>query len=145
MAGEGTITLIGNATADAELRYSASGVPRATWSLAVTPRVKDGDGWRDGEAAFYRCTAWRQLAETAGESIVRGMRLVVVGRLSPRAYEKDGQQRLSLDVEVDAVGAEMQYATVTARKAERSSGRQERQMAPSDDPWSGQSTEPAPF
>lgn len=144
MAGEGTITLVGNATADAELRYSASGVPRATWSLAVTPRVKDGDGWRDGEAAFYRCTAWRQLAEQAGESITRGMRLIVVGRLSPRSYEKDGQQRLSLDVEVDAVGAEMRYATIKASKAQRSSGQQSRSR-PSDDPWQSAPVEDAPF
>ena len=122
MSGEGTLVLVGNATAAAELAYGASGTARCTWNLAVTPRVKGKDGaWTDGETAFYRCTAWRQLAEQAGESIVRGMRLVVVGRLSPRPFETNGEKRISLDVEVEHVGAEMRYSVVTAVKAQRSS------------------------
>jgi single-strand DNA-binding protein len=139
MSGEGTITLVGNATADAEIRFGASGTARCTWTLAVTPRVKQNDAWTDGETGFYRCTAWRQLAESAGESIVRGMRLVVVGRLSPRTYEKDGEKRVSLDVEVEHVGAEMRYSNVSAVKAERSGtpphGRSGTSSAPANDPW----------
>jgi len=122
MAGEGTIVLCGNATGDAELKFGASGTARCTWTLAVTPRVKQNDSWIDGETAFYRCTAWRQLAEQAGESITRGMRLLVVGRLSPRPFETNGEKRISLDVEVEHVGAEMRYSTVTAVKANRSGG-----------------------
>jgi len=122
MAGEGTIVLCGNATSDSELKFGASGTARCTWTLAVTPRVKQNDSWTDGETAFYRCTAWRQLAESAGESITRGMRLLVVGRLSPRPFETNGEKRISLDVEVEHVGAEMRYSNVTAVKANRSSG-----------------------
>lgn len=142
MANEPLITLCGNATADAELKYGASGVARATWTVAVTPRVKQNDAWVDGETAFYRCTAWRQLAEQAGESITRGMRLLVQGRLVPRSYEKDGEKRMSLDLEVDNVGAEMRYATIKATKAERSDGGSRPHgssgtsgSAPAGDPW----------
>lgn len=120
MSGEGTIVLCGNATGDAELKYGASGTARCTWTLAVTPRIKQNETWIDGETAFYRCTAWRQLAEQAGESITRGMRLLVVGRLSPRPFETNGEKRISLDVEVEHVGAEMRYSVVKATKAERS-------------------------
>jgi single-strand DNA-binding protein len=138
------ITLVGNATADAELKFGASGTARCTWTLAVTPRVKQGDAWTDGETGFYRCTAWRQLAESAGESITRGMRLLVQGRLSPRSYETNGEKRLSLDIEVEHVGAEMRYSTITAAKAQRAG--EQRASAPSADPWSSSpDSEQPPF
>lgn len=148
MAGEGTIVLCGNATGDAELKFGASGTARCTWTLAVTPRVKQNDSWTDGETAFYRCTAWRQLAEQAGESITRGMRLLVVGRLSPRPFETNGEKRISLDVEVEHVGAEMRYSVVTAVKANRASngGGGSAGSGASADPWaSSGDSESAPF
>ena len=135
MAGEPLVTICGNATADADLKFGASGTARATWTLAVTPRVKQGDAWTDGETAFYRCTAWRLLAEQAGESITRGRRLLVHGRLSPRSYEANGEKRTSLDIEVEHVGAEMRYSTVKATKVSRGSEGGSRPSGPADDPW----------
>lgn len=133
MSGEPLVLLVGNATADSELRYTAGGDAVCSWSLAVTPRVKRDGAWTDGETAYYRCTAWKQLGESAAESVTRGMRLLVHGRLKVRTYEKDGQTRTSLDVEVEHVGAEMRYAVVSAKKAERRSERSAE--APADDPW----------
>jgi single-strand DNA-binding protein len=131
MANEPLVLLVGNATANSELRYVPSGSAVCSWTLAVTPRVKQGDTWTDGEPVYYRCSAWKQLGESAAESVVRGMRLVVWGRLKVRTYEKDGVTRTSLDVEVEHVGAEMRYAVVTAKKAERTST-----PAPAEpDPW----------
>lgn len=145
MSGEPLVTLVGTAGGEAQLRYTASGAAVCSWSMAVTPRVKQGDGWVDGDTTWYRCSAWRQLGESAAESIVKGMRLVVVGRLRVRGYEKDGVQRTSVEVDVEHVGAEMRYATVTAVKAQRSGGRQEHRSGPSDDPWTGAPDAEAPF
>jgi single-strand DNA-binding protein len=149
MSGEPYITVIGNATADAELRYTASGMPIARWTLAFTPRVKAGDSWVDGEPTFYRCSAFRQLAETTAETITRGMRLIVYGRFKTRQYEKDGEKRLSVEIDVEGVGPELRFATATVNKASRSSGGAEpRRPAaqPSDDPWqSAPADEEAPF
>lgn len=119
MAGEPNITVVGNATADAELRFLPSGVAVCNFTVACTPRVKNGEQWEDGETVFYRCSGWRDMAENMAESIKRGMRLVVSGRFKVRAYEKDGQQRQSLEIDVDEVGASMRYASVSAVKAER--------------------------
>lgn len=134
MSGEPLVTLVGTAGGEAQLRYTASGAAVCSWSMAVTPRVKQGDGWVDGDTTWYRCSAWRQLGESAAESIVKGMRLVVHGRLRVRIYDKDGVQRTSVEVDVEHVGADMRYATVTAQKAQRSSG-QGQQSGGSDDPW----------
>jgi single-strand DNA-binding protein len=133
VAGEPYITLVGNATADAELRFTPSGAAVCSFSVAQTPRVKQGDSWVDGEPTFYRCSAWRQLGESAAETITRGMRLIVHGRLTTRSYEKDGVKRSSLEVDVEAVGPELRYATATVKKAERGSGKPAGQ--PGGDPW----------
>lgn len=119
MAGEPVITVVGNATADAELRFLPSGVAVCNFTVACTPRVKNGDNWEDGETIFYRCSGWRDMAENMAESIKRGMRLVVTGRFKVRGYEVEGQQRQSLEIDVDEVGASMRYASVSAVKAER--------------------------
>lgn len=119
MAGEPNITVVGNATADAELRFLPSGVAVCNFTVACTPRVKNGDAWEDGETIFYRCSGWRDMAENMAESIKRGMRVVVTGRFKVRGYEVEGQQRQSLEIDVDEVGASMRYASVSAVKAER--------------------------
>jgi len=133
VAGEPYITLVGNATADAELRFTPSGAAVCSFSVAQTPRVKQGDAWIDGEPTFYRCSAWRQLGESAAETITRGMRLIVHGRLTTRSYEKDGVKRTSLEVDVEAVGPELRYATAKVMKTERGSSKPAGQ--PGGDPW----------
>lgn len=143
MSGEPAITICGTAGGDAEMRFLPSGAGLCSWSMAVTPRVKQGDTWTDGETVWYRCTAWRQLGESAAESIVKGMRLLVHGRLRVRGFEKDGQARTSLEIDVEHVGAEMRYATVKATKVSRGSESRSGSAGPSDDPW-GQAPPSAP-
>lgn len=130
MAGEPTITICGNATGDAELKFLGSGAALCSWTVACTPRVKKGDEWADSDTVFYRCTAWRQLAESAAETITRGMRVLVHGRLKVRPYEKDGEKRLSVEIDVEHVGPELRYATASVKKVGRSS-----EAPPADDPW----------
>lgn len=148
------LTLCGNATADAELVFGRNGDARCTFTLAVTPRVKRDGEFVDGETQFYRCTAWRAFGESVASSVTRGMRLLVQGRFTPRPYEKDGQTRVSLDLDLEHVGAEMRYSSITARKSERSPGgsREPAYAAgSSSDPWGAgpatpsASTEEPPF
>src|SRR5688572_2478755 len=101
MAGEPLMTIVGNATADADLRFTPSGAAVAAFTVAVTPRVKKGDEWTDGDTTFFRCTAWREMAEQCAESITKGMRLIVYGRFKTRQYEKDGQTRTSVELDVE--------------------------------------------
>lgn len=136
MAGEPVITVVGNATADAELKFLPSGVAVCNFTVACTPRVKNGENWEDGETIFYRCAGWRDMAENMAESIKRGMRVVVTGRFKVRGYEKDGQQRQSLEIDVDEVGASMRYASVTAQKVDRQAAGAP--AAPGGDPWATQ-------
>lgn len=133
MAGEPVITVVGNATADAELRFTPSGAAVCNFTVACTPRVKDGDQWKDGETVFYRCSGWRDMAENMAESIKRGMRLIVTGKFRVRGYEVEGQQRQSLEIDVDEVGASMRYHSVTATKVERHAAGG---PPPAADPWS---------
>lgn len=137
MSGEPLITVVGNATSDAELRYTPSGAALAAFTVAVTPRIKRGEEWVDGDTAFFRCTAWREMAESAGESITKGMRLIVHGRFKTRQYEKDGQTRTSVEIEVDEVGPSLRYATAKVQKMTRSSDNRSAPKGGSDgDPWS---------
>lgn len=152
MSGEPLLTVVGNACADAELRFTASGVAVASFTVAQTPRTKRGDEWVDGATTFYRCSAWRQLAESCAETITRGMRLVVHGRLSTREYEKDGQTRTSVELDVEAAGPDLRYATASVRKLERGSSSAHGASgtgggAPADDPWGDvpPPDEPPPF
>jgi single-strand DNA-binding protein len=129
------ITLIGNATADAELAFSANGDARASFTLAVNERLKKGDDWVDGEPVFYRITAWRSIAEAVAERVLKGTRLVVIGKFKPREYEtKQGEKRMSLDVTADTVALVVKPAGDTRRQ-------QPSRVAESD-PWSN---EPVPF
>lgn len=123
MAGETVITVVGNLTADPELRFTPSGAAVANFSVASTPRLMDRQSgeWKDGEPLFLRCNAWRDLAEHVAESLTRGMRVIVQGRLKQRSYEKDGQQRTVYELEVDEVGPSLKYATAEVKKTQRQS------------------------
>lgn len=120
MAGEPNITIVGNATADAELRFLPSGVAVANFTVAQTPRTKNGDTWEDGETTFFRVSVWRDMAEHVAESVKRGMRVVVTGRFKTRTYtNSEGAERLSVEVDADEVGIALRYGTASFNKAER--------------------------
>ncbi|MFB6392598.1 single-stranded DNA-binding protein [Polymorphospora lycopeni] len=138
MAGEPLITIIGNATGDAELRFTPSGAAVATFNVAVTPRVKKGDQWTDGDTTFFRCSVWREMAEQVAETVTKGMRLIVHGRFKTRQWEKDGQTRTSVEIDVDEVGPSLRYATAKVQKMARSSGSGgfgNSGSGQADDPW----------
>jgi len=148
MAGEPLITVIGNAVADAELRFTPSGAAVANFTVAVTPRVKRGDEWADGDTTFFRCAVWREMAEQVAETVEKGMRLIVHGRFKTRQYEKDGQTRMSVEIDVDEVGPSLRYATAKVQKASRSGGNsggngQATGGSGMDDPWSTSAPAPA--
>ncbi|MDR1807120.1 MAG: single-stranded DNA-binding protein [Propionibacteriaceae bacterium] len=114
MAGETTITIVGNLTADPELRFTPNGAAVANFTVASTPRTFDRqtNEWRDGEAMFLNCSVWRQVAENVAESLQKGMRVIVQGRLRSRSYEtRDGDRRTVFEVEVDEIGPALRYAT----------------------------------
>src|SRR3954451_17034081 len=123
MAGETPITVIGNLTADPELRFTPSGAAVANFTVASTPRTFDRqtNEWKDGEALFLNCSVWRQAAENAAESLVRGMRVIVSGRLKARSYEtREGEKRTVFEIDVDEVGPSLKYATAKVSKTSRS-------------------------
>src|SRR4051795_10784895 len=122
MAGETTITVVGNLTDDPELRFTPSGAAVANFTVASTPRFldKQTNEWKDGDALFLRCSVWRQAAENVAESLVRGSRVIVTGRLKQRSYEtKEGEKRTVVEVEVDEVGPSLRYATAKVNKTQR--------------------------
>jgi len=122
MAGETTITVIGNLTDDPELRFTASGAAVAKFRIASTPRTLDkaSGEWRDGEALFLACSVWRQVAENVAESLQRGARVIVSGRLRQRSYEtREGEKRTVYELEVDEIGPSLRYATVKVNKLAR--------------------------
>jgi single-strand DNA-binding protein len=123
-AGDTTITIVGNLVADADLRFTPSGQAVANFRVASTPRYKDQQTgeWRDGEGLFLTCNVWRDQAEHCAETLQRGMRVIVVGRLKQRSYEKDGQKRTVFEVEVDEVGPSLKNATAKVTKTQRQGG-----------------------
>ena len=125
MAGETVITLIGNLTADPELRFTPSGAAVANFTVASTPRQFDRqtNEWKDGDAMFLNCSVWRQAAENVAESLTKGMRVVVQGRLKSRSYEtREGEKRTVYEVEVDEVGPSLKYATAKVTRTNREGG-----------------------
>jgi single-strand DNA-binding protein len=125
MAGETLITVVGNLVDDPELRFTPSGAAVANFRVASTPRTFDRqtNEWKDGEALFLSCSVWRQAAENVAESLTRGMRIVVQGRLKARSYEtREGEKRTVFEVEVEEVGPSLKYATAKVTKASRGSG-----------------------
>jgi single-strand DNA-binding protein len=125
VAGDTTITVVGNLTADPELRFTPSGAAVANFTVASTPRIYDRQSgeWKDGEALFLRCNIWREAAENVAESLTRGSRVIVSGRLKQRSYEtREGEKRTVVEVEVDEIGPSLRYATAKVNKASRSAG-----------------------
>ncbi|MEJ7648777.1 MAG: single-stranded DNA-binding protein [Nakamurella sp.] len=125
MAGDTIITVVGNLTADPELRFTASGAAVANFTVASTPRTLDRTSgeWKDGEALFLRCNIWRQAAENVTESLTRGSRVIVTGRLKQRSFEtKEGEKRTVIELEVDEIGPSLRYATAKVNKTARQDG-----------------------
>ena len=125
MAGDTVITVVGNLTADPELRFTPAGAAVANFTVASTPRVFDrqSNEWKDGEALFLRCNIWREAAENVAESLTRGSRVIVQGRLKQRSYEtREGEKRTVMELEVDEIGPSLRYATAKVTKAGRGGG-----------------------
>jgi single-strand DNA-binding protein len=124
-AGDTQITIVGNLVDDPELRFTPAGQPVARFRVASTPRFRDQSSgeWKDGESLFMTCNVWRQAAENAAESLQRGMRVIVSGRLRQRSYEtKEGEKRTVYEVEVDDVGPSLRNASAKVTRAQRSGG-----------------------
>jgi single-strand DNA-binding protein len=125
VAGDTVITVVGNLTADPELRFTPSGAAVANFTVASTPRAfdKNTNEWKDGEALFLRCSVWRQAAENVAESLQRGSAVIVQGRLKQRSYEtKEGEKRTVYELDVEEVGPSLKWATAKVTKASRGGG-----------------------
>ncbi len=117
MAADNQTILIGNLTDDPELRFTPNGAAVANFRLAVTPRVREGDSWTDGETSFFRVNCWRQLAENVAESLSKGARAIVIGRLRMRSWETDeGERRSVVEVEAEEVAPSLKFATATIQR-----------------------------
>jgi single-strand DNA-binding protein len=137
-AGDTTITVIGNLTDDPELRFTPSGAAVAKFRVASTPRYMDKttNEWKDGDPLFLSCNVWRQAAEHVAESLKRGDRVIVSGRLKQRSYEtREGEKRTVIELEVDEVGPSLKYATTKVTKATRGSQGGAPAGGSADDPW----------
>ncbi len=125
MAGETIITVVGNLTSDPELRFTPNGAAVASFTVASTPRTLDrqSNEWKDGEALFLRCSVWRQAAENVAESLQKGARVIVSGRLKQRSFEtREGEKRTVIELDVDEVGPSLRYATAKVVRAARGGG-----------------------
>lgn len=125
MAGETVITVIGNLTGDPELRFTPAGAAVANFTVASTPRTfdKNRNEWVDGDALFLRCSIWREAAENVAESLTKGMRVIVQGRLVQRSYEtREGEKRTVVELQVDEIGPSLRYATAKVTRTQRSGG-----------------------
>jgi len=161
MAGETTITLVGNLTADPDLRFTPSGAAVANFTVASTPRTFDraSQEWKDGEAMFINCAAWRNLAENVAESLQKGSRVIVTGRLRSRSYEgREGDRRTVFEIEVDEIGPSLRYATAKLTRTSTSGGSWQQGSAapasndwaasapaPENDPWANAQSDEPPF
>ncbi|MEA4945327.1 MAG: single-stranded DNA-binding protein [Propionicimonas sp.] len=144
MAGETIITVVGNLTADPELRFTPSGAPVANFTVASTPRTFDRqtNEWKDGDAMFLNCAVWRQAAENVAESLTKGMRVIVQGRLRSRSYEtREGEKRTVFEIEVDEIGPALRYATAKVTRSGGGGGNygQDRPSSGGSSSWGGQS------
>ena len=156
MSGESIITLVGNCVNDPELKFLPSGVAVCNWTIASTPRTFDrqSNEWKDGDPLFLPCSIWRQAAEHVAESLTKGMRVIVQGRLKQRSYDdREGNKRTIYEVEVEEVGPSLLRATAVVTRATSGAqpGRQPAARQPAGrpqaaDPWAAQAlTDPAPF
>ena len=124
MSADTTITVVGNLTADPDLRFTASGVAVAGFTVASTPRIFDRQSgeWKDGDTLFLRCTLWRQPAENTAETLSKGTRVIVTGRLKQRTYDtREGQKRTVTEIDVDDIGPSLRYATATVIRTPKTS------------------------
>ena len=120
MAVDNQVMLVGNLTDDPELRFTPNGAAVANFRLAVTPRVREGDSWKDGETSFFRVNVWRQQAENVAETLQKGARCIVVGRLRTRSWETpEGEKRSVTEVEADEIGPSLKFATAKVERASR--------------------------
>ena len=159
MAGETVITVVGNLTADPEMRTTRNGSTVANFSIAATPRVfdKQSNQWVDGDALFLRCSAWRDLATHCAQSLSKGMRVIAQGRLQQRSYlAQDGSNRTVIELQVDEIGPSLKYATSQVQKMQSGGYQgnangggyqqpqqaQQQSQAPADDPWGAPAGEP---
>ena len=173
MAGETIITVVGNLTADPELRFTPSGAPVANFTVASTPRTFDRQTgeWKDGDAMFLNCAVWRQPAEHVAESLTKGMRVIVQGRLKSRSYDdREGNRRTVFEVDVEEVGPSLRYATAKVTRTSSGSGggnwqggnsgggnsgggdnwssggsQPSSNRGPANDPWAGAQSDEPPF
>lgn len=159
MAGETVITIVGNLTADPEIRTTGSGASVASFTIASTPRSwnRSTNQFEDGQALFMRCSAWRDLAEHCARSLAKGMRVIAQGRLQQRSYQaNDGSNRTVIELQVDEIGPSLKYATAQVQKMQSGSYQggnanggyqqpqqpQQQSQAPADDPWGAPAGEP---
>jgi single-strand DNA-binding protein len=154
VAGDTVITIVGNLVEDPNLRFTSSGQAVANFRVASTPRFFDrqSNDWKDGEALFLTCNVWRQAAENCAESLQRGMRVIVQGRLKQRSYEtREGEKRTVFEIEVDEIGPALRNATAKVTKVQRQgaapAGGFGQQNAPQSDQWStgAQRSDDPPF
>lgn len=151
MAGETVITIVGNLTADPELRTTSAGAQVASFTIASTPRSwnRSTNQFEDGQALFMRCSAWRDLATHCAQSLAKGMRVIAQGRLQQRSYQaQDGSNRTVIELQVDEIGPSLRYATAQVQKMQSGGYQggnangggyqqpQQQSQAPADDPWS---------
>ena len=160
MAGETVITVVGNLTADPEMRTTRNGSTVANFSIAATPRTfdKQSNQWVDGDALFLRCSAWRDLASHCAQTLRKGMRVIAQGRLQQRSYQaQDGSNRTVIELQVDEIGPSLRYATAQVQKMQSGGYQggnangggyqqpqqaQQQSQAPADDPWGAPAGEP---
>lgn len=159
MAGETVITIVGNLTADPELRTTSAGAQVASFTIASTPRTwnRSTNQFEDGQALFMRCSAWRDLAEHCAQSLGKGMRVIAQGRLQQRSYQaQDGSNRTVIELQVDEIGPSLKYATAQVQKMQSDGYQgnangggyqqpqqtQQQSQAPADDPWGAPAGEP---
>lgn len=160
MAGETVITVVGNLTADPEMRTTRNGSTVANFSIAATPRVYNSQAnqWEDGQALFLRCSAWRDLASHCAQSLAKGMRVIAQGRLQQRSYQaQDGSNRTVIELQVDEIGPSLKYATAQVQKMQSGGYQggsanaggyqqpqqaQQQSQAPADDTWGAPAGEP---
>lgn len=165
MAGETVITIVGNLTADPELRTTSAGAQVASFTIASTPRSwnRSTNQFEDGQALFMRCSAWRDLATHCAQSLAKGMRVIAQGRLQQRSYQaQDGSNRTVIEMTVDEIGPSLKYATAQVQRQQHGNGggfqgnnaggfaggasyqqpQQQQSQAPADDPWGATAGEP---
>lgn len=150
MAGETSITVVGNLTGDPELRFTPAGAAVANFTIAATPRTfdKNANEWKDGETLFLRCNVWREAAENVAESLTKGTRVIAQGNLKQRSYEtKEGEKRTIFELEVQEIGPSLKYASAKVTRAQTNQNAQQNRSvkqqeqvwggnaAPAEDPW----------